>query len=137
MDQYIGLDVSLKDTSISVRENGKRAGLNPEFKGATCYGTSWPPICYAEGLRLPRLDNSSAIASRRRRRSTQGGYRRATIHWTGLAGSCIMSALHTALNEYLAMRRALGHELCLTGYPHSQTAERYPEPPRACLESHA
>src|SRR5204862_3047808 len=45
----------------------------------------------------------------------QGRYRSPARHRPSVDGRCVMSSLRTSLDEYLAVRRALGYHLRLTG----------------------
>ena len=67
--------------------------------------------------RVPERDRSAAAPPPADHHADlcQGGHRGATRHCTAVAGECVMSSLQVALDEYLAVRHALGYKLRLSG----------------------
>ncbi|MDP9813799.1 hypothetical protein J2W42_006675 [Rhizobium tibeticum] len=65
MDQYIGLDVSLKDTAISIREDGKRiwrgkCASDPKLLAQTIrkHAPHAKRVVFETGLELPPKDRT-------------------------------------------------------------------------------
>ena len=87
-------------------------GIGPRFqRGASA--SAFPRDQYAAQGRLSRRDWPTA-ASRAADDDTdlrQGGYRSAAPYCPSLDGRRVMNKLRTVLDEYLAVRRALGHKL--------------------------
>ena len=95
---------------VGARRIGSRAQGGAPVAALPCHQSAAP-------RRVPERDRSTAAppAADDHADLCQGGHRGATRHRTAVAGRCVMSQLQVALDEYLAVRRALGYKLRLSG----------------------
>ncbi|MEZ0606707.1 tyrosine-type recombinase/integrase [Paraburkholderia sp. IW21] len=95
--------------------------MNPEFKGAHLLRYSLATELLRRGASLDDWSIAPASATDDDADLRQGGYRCATAHRPAAAGECIMRkspvtpSSQISLDQYLALRRALGVKLRLPG----------------------
>lgn len=98
----------------------------PSARGRTCCATPLAADLPAPRC-VPERDRSAAAppAADDHADLCQGGHRGATRHRAAVARECVMSPLQVALDEYLAVRRALGYKLCPSVRPPAATLRRF------------
>ena len=99
-----------------VRRALKRAGVTSDFKGAHLLRHSLATDLLRRGASLDEigqlLRHSQPITTQIYAKVDIAALRSIGLAWPG---ACVMSPLQKALDEYLAVRRALGHKLRLSG----------------------